>query len=461
MAFSAYFPLCFFALLSFLACDSKPSAQLAKASLQASAPNSPSNTLPLLVVVGFDREEEQISLNELGKAYCAGEVYVMAHLQATLAKMFQCQGGKVLASLKDFVPLAKKHLLITDLRHLSPQFRAIPVEGVSFFDNPKQYPLYQQGSDGQAFDFEGQITKFTLTGVTAMTRRLGPVLNQKGTKWLTEKVIHEFKKSDWVHISNEVSFKAGCGFNTGRQFCSLEAHFQALKDLGTNIVELTGNHNLDHGKEPYLRTFEWYKKNNMQTFGGGTTPEEAQKALLVPLKDGKLVAFVGYNELCPLGECYTQQYKMGANPYDSLKARKQIQALRQNPQVSYIIVGVQFGEVDSYAPTKSQARISRYLLDCGADMVYGSQAHQVQQIEFYKGKPLLHGLGNFLFDQTHRVGVRQAYFMHHYFFEGKIVQSVPVFTFESEEIRPEIATAEQAAAMKKVVYVDALLYGKW
>jgi poly-gamma-glutamate capsule biosynthesis protein CapA/YwtB (metallophosphatase superfamily) len=122
------------------------------------------------------------------------------------------------------------------------------------------------------------------------------------------------------------------------------------------------------------------------------------------------------------------------------------------------MVTVQFKEWDSAEPTPAQTRISRELIDAGADLVYGSQAHQLQKIEFYRGKPIFHGLGNLLFDQIHRIGVRQAFFLHHYFFDGRLVQSVPVFTYMSDDRQPTIATPEQAAEMRAIAFDGALLY---
>ncbi|GAB4410763.1 MAG: hypothetical protein OHK0053_37570 [Microscillaceae bacterium] len=82
----------------------------------------------------------------------------------------------------------------------------------------------------------------------------------------------------------------------------------------------------------------------------------------------------------------------------------------------------------------------------------------MQQIEFYKGKVIFHGLGNFLFDQIHRIGVRQAFFVHLYFFRGKIVQAEPIYTFMGLNRQPTLATAEEAAEIQKVIFSDALLY---
>jgi poly-gamma-glutamate synthesis protein (capsule biosynthesis protein) len=45
-----------------------------------------------------------------------------------------------------------------------------------------------------------------------------------------------------------------------------------------------------------------------------------------------------------------------------------------------------------------QRRISRVLLDQGANAVIGGHPHVVQDYEIYKGKPIVYSLGNFVFD---------------------------------------------------------------
>jgi hypothetical protein len=54
--------------------------------------------------------------------------------------------------------------------------------------------------------------------------------------------------------------------------------------------------------------------------------------------------------------------------------------------------------------------------------------------------------------------VRQAFFLHHYFFHGKLVQSVPVFTMMSMDRQPTLATPAETAAMKAIIYRDPLIY---
>lgn len=138
--------------------------------------------------------------------------------------------------------------------------------------------------------------------------------------------------------------------------------------------------------------------------------------------------------------------------YDSLRAQLIIRYLKDTARVRTIIVGVQFIESDSPEPLPSQKKIALDLLRYGADMVYGSQAHQPQRIVFYGEKPVFFGLGNFLFDQIHREPVRQAYIARLYFYSGLLVQFEPVYLYMKAERRPIPAPPDQAAAIQQLVF---------
>ncbi|WP_026998588.1 CapA family protein [Eisenibacter elegans] len=453
-------PYLFLLLWGAQACGSATNAQRQQEASDSVPAQSPETT-PLFVVTGYGRTVNNYPLDSLKADYCAGRVYVLEAAKPLADVFFGCANAQTVPTLKAFAQLAKEACLVTDLHHLVAQYKALAVDGVSFWEQADKYPLVYLDDERTPFDFQKHITKFMLTGVTAITRNTGFAADAHGTAFLTQNLLPYFKGAEWVHISNEVSFAEGCyykSYDPNYLFCTKKEHFQTLIDLGTNIVELTGNHNLDYGKEPYRQTFEWYQAQKMQTFGGGLSPEQANTPLVVTLKDGKKLGFIGFNEKCPSGECADVQ--MGANRYEREKARQGIRKMRQELRVDYIIATCQFGEVDSYQPTPTQARISRDLIDFGADMVYGSQAHQPQEVEFYKGKPIFHGLGNFLFDQVHRLGVRQAFFLQNYFYQGQLIQAVPVFTFMAMNRQPTIANAEEEAGIRKVIFTDKQLY-KW
>jgi poly-gamma-glutamate capsule biosynthesis protein CapA/YwtB (metallophosphatase superfamily) len=415
----------------------------------------------LLVLTGFGSEQTNVSLQELKQLYCEGKIYVLETIEAPLKEIFDCNSSKILKKVSDFAPLAKENFLLCNLENATPQFKALSVDGINFFNNSAKYPLYLLGTDKETFNFSEKITRFTLTGTTALTRYMGKATDQNGIDWLLENILPAVKGGDFLHISNEVSALDNCQYVPGMRFCMKTAHLETFRKLGVNIVELTGNHNLDYGKDAYIKTYEWYQANGMKTFGGGLSPEQAYEPLVLQLKDGSKIAMIGFNESCPVNECAGRRgNQVGAAPYDSLRVKQILENLKKDKEISYIIASVQFDETDSYAPTKSQAKITKYLIDWGADFVYGSQAHQVQQVEFYKGKPIFHGFGNFLFDQIHRLGVRQGFFLHTYFYKGKMVQAVPVFTFTAIERRPALATAEQIKEIKKSIFLDKNLYGQ-
>ncbi|MBX3156475.1 MAG: CapA family protein [Deltaproteobacteria bacterium] len=445
------------------ACAGSAPAPVAPPSpLQEPAPPPPPAPAPtatgdraLLVVGGYGVARDDIALAELTRDYCSGAIGVVAAAKPAADKRFACANPMPLAEVRDGLAQAGTRLYVTDLAHVTNQWKAMKVDGASLFEQPAAYPLVLDG-----VDFAPALTHFIMTGVTAITRATGAACEVHGIDWLTHNLRAHFATAQYVHISNEVSIKPDCTYPTKNtySFCTKEGDMKALLDLRANVIELTGNHTRDFGDEPFVKTLAWYKAHGMKTFGGGASPEAANEPIVLPLAGGKRLGILGFNEACPLKECATRPGEVGANAYDAEKARAGIARLRDELRADYIMVTVQFREWDFPEPTKAQAAISRDLIDAGADLVYGSQAHQLQVVEFYKGKPIFHGLGNLLFDQIHRIGVRQAFFLHHYFFEGRLVQSVPVFTYMSDERQPTIATPDQADAMRAIVFKDELLY---
>ena len=404
----------------------------------------------LFVFTGFGSSRTSITKDELTKLYHEGKVYVSIKAQSAADKIFQSTGKKI--SIREFSRIAKnKFIVLTDDEMVS-QLRNVAVDGVSFDDFDKPYPLSQTSFS------KDSVTKLSITGVTALTRSIGILMNEKGYAVITEKLKPAFKASDLVHISNEVSLTDSCVFShRGRVFCSKAEHFKALLDLGCNVVELTGNHNKDFGEQSFIKTLKWYHANGMQTFGGGLNDQDANKPLVLTLKDGTRLGFIGFNELCPINECAKPKVA-GANQWNREKARMVIQKMKNEMKLDVVIASVQFGEWDFYHPQKSQRRIAYDLIDFGADLVYGAHAHQIQQVEFYKSKPIFYGLGNFLFDEIQRIGVRQGMFINIYITKGKIIQANPVYTFMGDNRVNGLADSLQAAVTKKSILVDSLLY---
>lgn len=414
----------------------------------------------LFVVSGYGSTDTNITSSDLISKLLTDSLntYILKDVRKKIKLIFPIIKAKIISSDKE-VPYSDSVSFLTDLNHLSPETKVLKVDGKDFFSDSSSYPLCADKSE--ANKVRKKITLLNLTGVTAITRGVCSTIDQNGTDYITENIRSYFDKADFVHISNEVSIAENCQcLSSTMRFCSKEENFKILLDLHCNIVELTGNHNRDYGDEPFLKTMEWYKKNNIKTFGGGITPEDANAPLIITLKDSTHIGFIGFNELCPCAECADITGECGANRWDSSKAKAIIKKMKNELKCNYIIASVQYGESDTYYPTATQKKISKLLLEYGADMTYGSQAHQVQQISFIDNKPVFYGLGNFIFDQMHRVGLRQAYFLQMYFYNGRLIQAKPIFTFYGNDRRLHIANKTETEQIRKEIFIDSLIYRK-
>jgi poly-gamma-glutamate synthesis protein (capsule biosynthesis protein) len=102
-----------------------------------------------------------------------------------------------------------------------------------------------------------------------------------------------------------------------------------------------------------------------------------------------------------------------------------VRSARRNADV--VVVLPHWGTQYTHAPEPVQRRVGRSLVRAGADLVVGGHPHWVQGIDAVDGVPVLHSLGNFVFDmdfmeQTMQGVVLQATFWGE---ELKAVRLVP------------------------------------
>jgi len=414
------------------------------------------DSTPLLVLRSFFNRNENVSVEEIKEGVLSGKVVCTADVAGKIQRVLHIDHAVRVMDLASFPYTDTLFYVLTTIDSVRPSVLLTEVNDAHFLRDRTNYPLWIPDSVCRKWD--SSITSYTHTGVTALTRRTGSILNTIGNEKYLELIRPALGNPDLLHVSNEVSMLDNCDYSSMKmKFATRPEHLDIVRLLGVDIVELTGNHNLDMGEEPYEATMNWYKSQGVKTFGGGLSPQEAAAPLVLSLKDGKKVAWIGFNEFCPCGECADQN--MGANRYKEEKAKSSIAELRN--EVDYIIACVQFGETDSYVPSSSQMKISKYLIDAGADVVIGSQAHQPQTFEYYHGKMIFYGIGNFMFDQIHRLGVRQAYYLECFFYNGKIIQFIPHFTYMGDDRRPAPANREQADAIRKEVYLPNYFLGKY
>jgi hypothetical protein len=306
--------------------------------------------------------------------------------------------------------------------HLEAGWKVLEVDGQSplwkSFE-PKAYPLtvtFSLQSEvfgqeylsqaGQALALPSsnrqadRLTTLVMTGVTAMVRCTAATMERSGFTYPAEEIREVLVGADLTHISNEVPFSPNCPRPACTQpdliFCSAPGYIELLEDIGTDIIELTGDHFADYGASAMYYTLEMYRERGWGYYGGGENREEALRPLLVEHNGNKL-AFLGCNGKAAYGFATASESQPGAVRCDWPYMLAEISRLRD---AGYLpVVTFQHDEYYTFTAAPRLQEDFRRSADAGALIVSGSQAHQPHGMEFFQGGFLHYGLGNLFFDQ--------------------------------------------------------------
>ncbi len=171
-----------------------------------------------------------------------------------------------------------------------------------------------------------------------------------------------------------------------------------FKELGIDIVTLANNHAMDYGTDALLDTCDTLDKAGIARVGAGKNLDEA-KAPVILEAQGKKIGFLGASRVIPVGSWNATSTKPGMlTTYDPKILVDEIKKLRD--QCDYLVVYVHWGIERNETPEDYQRSLGKQYIDAGADVVIGSHPHVLQGVEYYKGKPIVYSLGNFIFGSS-------------------------------------------------------------
>ena len=303
-----------------------------------------------------------------------------------------------------------------------------------------------------------RMTVLVMTGVTALTRATGYKMDTNGTTYPGQDIQDWLRSADLTHISNEVSFNTECPkanyFDTSTMFCSRPEYIELLDFIGTDIVELTGNHNNDWGRTASSYSLDLYRERGWTIFGGGATLEEARQPAKIE-NNGNRLAFIGCNPVGPGGAWATGDSPGAAPCGDYAWLLDEVRNLRDE---GYLPV-VTFQYFETYVTRPSDRQISdfRAAAEAGAVIISGSQAHFPQDMEFYNDTFIHFGLGNLFFDQMDVPvqGTRREFVDRHVFYEGRHIQAELLTALLEDYARPRPMTAEEREAFLAEIFSSA------
>ncbi|MCW5875144.1 MAG: CapA family protein [Anaerolineales bacterium] len=304
----------------------------------------------------------------------------------------------------------------------------------------------------------GKLTTVLMTGVTALVRATAWEMERKGITYPAEDVGDVMREADIAHISNEVPFAENCPrpdpAQRGLVFCSDASYIELLDVLGTDVVELTGDHFNDWTRAAMEYTLEQYRQRGWPYYGGGADIHEAMQPLRME-NNGNRIAFVGCNGKGGAYASATESYPgTWACNYEYMES-----TIRQLVDEGYTVIATfQHNEVYQYKPSDTLVRDFGRVAAAGASIVSGSQAHQPHGVEFYSPDTLItYGLGNMFFDQiifgydtSHGMMVRHVVYDNRY-----ISAEILPFVFV-DYAKPRWLTAEERAEFLGIIFSNSI-----
>lgn len=187
----------------------------------------------------------------------------------------------------------------------------------------------------------------------------------------------------------------------------------ALHRAGFAAVSLAGNHMADRGAEGIADTISGLDALGILHAGAGMNAKEAFAPCYIE-QNGRTFALLSFNCVGPengwageaSGGCAFLPIETADGspvtpnaPFTKVSAQvpamlaEAISAARERADL--VIVSLHKGIVHTPAKLAPYERpLAHAAIDAGADVVIGHHAHIVKGIEFYRGRPIFHGLGN-------------------------------------------------------------------
>jgi poly-gamma-glutamate capsule biosynthesis protein CapA/YwtB (metallophosphatase superfamily) len=207
---------------------------------------------------------------------------------------------------------------------------------------------------------------------------------------------------------------------------NLDAYYGA----GFSVLSMANNHILDLGYEAMLETRSRLRAQGVKTCGVGTCEADAREPAIIEA-NGVRMAFLAYASVFPMGyearwnapglaplrasnvwrDRYAHYFEPGSPPLlDIVANQKDLANLTADignarKCADLVVTSFHWGDYSRpFSLSEHETRTAKYCIDHGADLVVGHHQHALRGMEWYRGKPILYGLGHFAADLRFELG---------------------------------------------------------
>lgn len=214
---------------------------------------------------------------------------------------------------------------------------------------------------------------------------------------IESKLLSEMKNADITMVNQEFAFSSGGTAAKDKQYTFRvnPEYVSSFQEMGIDIVTLANNHSMDFGLTALKDSFDTLEKAGIEYVGAGNNLTEARKIHYEEVQD-KRVAFLAASRVIPVYDWNATESKAGMlTTYDPALLLEDIKTASENSD--YVVVYLHWGIERAEQPKDYQRTLAKQYIDAGADLVIGSHPHVLQGLEYYKGKPIIYSLGNYVF----------------------------------------------------------------
>lgn len=245
---------------------------------------------------------------------------------------------------------------------------------------------------------------------------------------------------------------AGAPTQGGDSFGAGPEVLEPLRDAGFDALSLANNHLGDYGEQAMLASLATLHDSPIAPFGLGSDLTAASRPALLEA-GGRRFAFVGFNAIgetprATADSAGALSVRMPPRtgplvPADLSHVAEVVR--RADRRADAVIVLPHWGTQYTHRPEPVQRRVAQRLVAAGADLVVGGHPHWVQGVETIDGVPVVHSLGNFVFDMDFMVETMQGVMLETTWRDGELaeVDFVP-YVMDPDSFAPRLARGAEA-----------------
>lgn len=167
-----------------------------------------------------------------------------------------------------------------------------------------------------------------------------------------------------------------------------------IQKMGINFFNLANDHIMDFGPDGVMETIRHLDDYAIPWCGAGENRAVAAAFTTVDI-GGFNIAIGGYaqNETISAGVA-----SPGANVIQPTRMLREVAALKNDPEMDFIVVAIHDGYKYSSVPRLEIFDLCHQLIDAGADLIIGNHPHMPHGLELYNEKLIIYSLGNFYYN---------------------------------------------------------------